>query len=82
MNTKNVYRLDVSSFVDSVITPSKMSSTPAKKYTADELEAYRRFAAKAASELRYGWDVIKLIRDAKSEAEITRILADARHKQS
>lgn len=82
MNTKNIYRLDVSSFVQSVITPKQMGETKPKKYTEDDFWAYKRFAAKAASELRYGGDVVERILEAKTEAQVTRILAEARHNQT
>lgn len=43
--------------------------------------SYKRFAAKAAKDLKYGKNVINNILNAKTDAEITRILVSARHSQ-
>lgn len=40
---------------------------------------YQKEAAKAAKELLYGFKVISMIRNAKSDEEIRRIMCDARN---
>lgn len=52
-----------------VISPGRLS----------DLKKYRNDAMKAANELGYGMDVIRRIKDAKSEHEIDRIMKSARH---
>lgn len=44
------------------------------------ISEYRSQAKKAAKDLRYGDDVIQAIKNAKSEAEIARIMKTARER--
>lgn len=45
----------------------------------NSLRLYKNDAKRAAKELRYGDDVVNQIENAKSDMEITRILATARN---
>lgn len=44
-------------------------------------DIYRKEAAKAARQLGYGSKVVDQIKNAKSEAEIKKIMVTARHKK-
>ena len=46
-----------------------------------ELEFYRSRALSAARDFEYGTDVLKRLRNAKNEKEITNIMKEARHKK-
>lgn len=47
----------------------------------DALETFRRQAINAAKDFHYGKDVIKQLKEAKSDAEIDRIMKTARHEK-
>lgn len=49
------------------------------KIESNTKDNYKNFALKAAKELGYGWEVIRDIEYAESDAEIERILHDARN---
>lgn len=53
-----------------------MSSNP-----DNDLRAIKKKAAAAAKDMFYGADVIVAIKNAKSEAEISRIMQRARHER-
>lgn len=46
----------------------------------NDIRSFKIHAIKAAKDFRYGDDVIKRIRTAKSEGEVSRIMQTARHK--
>lgn len=46
-----------------------------------DLQFYRSRALSAAKDFEYGTDVLKRLRDAKTEDEITTIMKEARHKK-
>ena len=47
----------------------------------NDFKAYKKDAMDAARDLKYGKEVISMIKAAKTEAEIQRVMVTARHKQ-
>lgn len=48
----------------------------------EALEEYKRFAIKAANDLKYGKDVISKIRNAETDSEVARTMVQARLNKS
>ena len=49
-------------------------------HTNDSLSGLKKFAIKAAKELRYPGEVKEKLMNAKNEHEVTRIMSTERHK--